>query len=394
LEEDKAGRSRARAWWVLALLAVLLALLGLFYLYSTGTISQALPKGLRAPASPAAPPDTGALFSLTVSPGRIVIPQGPTHQETSFEVSNSGGEDLDVTVATSELSQRPDGSVIFNRRTPGSAASWVGATPMAFSLKPGQSQLVQVTIDIPVQPEPGDHQVGLTFLVPIKGSGGTVNINRGIGTQLLIAVPGPVVHGVLLPSLSAPWFSDGGPVPLTLTVRNEGTVHEDYYAPNAVLGSASAGKVSFPDFSVLRQTARTVRGQWDYPPLLCWCTVRAFGDDGNGNTVGASTRVFVFPFRLLIGLVVAMVGLYLARSELRNRRASSRAAAAAGLEAKLEEARRQGFEEAARGKPPQPEAPGKGSNSGVARPGAAVDGDAGGDATARRRPRRRGDKQG
>ena len=84
MEENKAGRSRARAWWALALLAVVLALLGLFYLYSTGTITQALPKGLRPPATPAGPPDTGALFSLTVSPGRVVIPQGSTHQETSF----------------------------------------------------------------------------------------------------------------------------------------------------------------------------------------------------------------------------------------------------------------------------------------------------------------------
>jgi len=290
--------------------------------------------------------------------------------------------------------QLPDGSVIFNRPTPGSAASWVVATPRTFSLQPGQTQMVQVTIDIPVQPDPGDHQVGLTFLVPVKGSGGTVNINRGIGTQLLIAVPGPIVHGVLLPGLSAPWFSDGGPVPLTLTVRNQGTVHEDYYAPNGVLGSASGGRVTFSDFSVLRQTTRTVRGEWDNPPLLCWCSVRAYGDDGNGTTMSASTRVLVFPFRLLIGLVVAMVGLYLARSEIRNRRSAARAAATAALETKLEEARRQGFEEAARaGVPPPAASPRKGSGSGVARPRAPVDGDAGNAPAARRRPRRRGDKQ-
>ena len=144
-------------------------------------------------------------------------------------------------------------------------------------------------------------------------------------------------------------------MPLSLTVRNRGTVHEDYYQPNGMLGSASAGRVSFPDFSVLRQTARTVRGEWSNPPLLCWCTVRAYGDDGNGRNVSASTRVFVFPFRLLIGLLVTMVGLYLARSELRSRRLTRRATAAAALEAKLEEARRQGFEEAdrARSEPPE-----------------------------------------
>ena len=375
------------------MLAILLALLGLFYLYSTGAITQALPKGLRPPATPSVPPDTGARFSLTVSPGRVVIPQGATHQETSFEVSNSGSENLDLVVATSELMQRPDGSVIFNRATPGSAASWVVATPRTFSLGPGQSQVVKVTIDIPAQPDPGDHQVGLTFLVPIKGSGGTVNINRGIGTELLIAVPGPIVHRVLLPSLTAPWFSDGGPVPLTLTVSNQGTVHEDYYAPNGVLGSANAGQVAFPDFSVLRQTTRTVEGQWVNPPLLCWCAVRAYGDNGNGTTVAVSTRVLVFPFRLLIGMIVAMVGLYLARSEMRNRRRAARAASTAALEAKLEEARRQGFEEAARASaaaaPPAKEGPA----SGVARPGAPVDGDTGNDPAARRRPRRRGDKR-
>ena len=99
MEEVKAGRSRARTWWALAALAIVLALLGLLYLYSTGAISHAIPKGIRPPAAAVSPPDTGALFSLTVSPGRIVIPQGPTHQETAFQVSNSGGEDLDITVA-------------------------------------------------------------------------------------------------------------------------------------------------------------------------------------------------------------------------------------------------------------------------------------------------------
>ncbi len=360
MEEKKAGRRGARTWWALAALAGLLALLGLFYLYTTGNITQALPKGLRPPASPTGSPDTGALFSLTVSPGRIVIPEGPTHQEVAFQVSNSGGEDLDIVVATGELSQRPDGSLRFDRATQGTASGWVVPVPRTFLLKPGESRAVNVTVDIPANPEPGDHQVGLTFLVPVKGSFGTVNINRGIGTQLLIAVPGPVVHDVRLASLTAPWFSDGGPVPLSLTVRNGGTLHEDYYQPHGMLGSTSGGRIDFPDFSVLRQTERTVRGEWSNPPLLCWCTVRAYGDDGNGRTVSASTRVFVFPFRLLIGLLVAIVGLYLARSELSSRRAAGRAAAAAALEAKLEEARRQGFEEAARPRPaPRRRAPRK-----------------------------------
>jgi hypothetical protein len=110
--------------------------------------------------------------------------------------------------------------------------------------------------------------------------------------------------------------------------------------------------------------------------------------------MSASTRVLVFPFRLLIGLIVAMVGLYLARSEIRNRRSAARAAAATALETKLEEARRQGFEEAARaGAPPPAAPPKKGSGSRVARPRAPEDGDAGNYPTARRRPRRRGDKQ-
>jgi hypothetical protein len=350
LDRVKAGPSRARTWWALAALAILLALLGLLYLYTSGSLFQVIPKGIRAPGA-VVTPDNGALFSLTVSPGRVVIPQGPIHQETSFEVSNSGGEDLDVSVATSELIQRSDGGVIFEPAARGSAAAWVAATPKRFTLKPGDSQAVQVVIDIPANPEPGDHQVGLTFLVPFKGSSGTVNINRGIGTQLLIAVPGRVVQDVRFASLAGPWFSDGGSIPLTLTLSNKGTVHEDYYQPNGVLGTANSGRISFPDFSILRQTTRTVKGEWTNPPLLCWCTVRAYGDNGTGGTVSASTRVFVFPFRLLIGLLVAAVGLYLARSELRNRREARQAAAAAGLEARLEAARLKGFEEAARAKP-------------------------------------------
>ena len=349
MQVQKTGHN-ARVWWALAALAILLALLGLFYLYSTGALNQAIPKGIRPPAA-SSKPDTGAKFSMTVSPARIVIPQGAAHQEVTYVVSDSGAEDLAVTVVTGEISQRPDGGVVFAPAARGSAAAWVTPSPRTFSLKPGESQSVLVAVDIPTNPDAGDHQVGLTFLVPIQGSAGNVNINRGIGTQMLIAVPGPVVHDVSFGGLTGPWFADGGPIPLTLTVTNRGTVHDDYYDPTGVQGSASGGRVAFNDFSVLRETTRTVAGTWGNPPLLCWCTVRAYGDNGNGGTVIASTRVFVFPFRILVGLLVASVGLYLARTELRNRGQVRAATARAELEAKLEEARRAGFEEAARVQP-------------------------------------------
>ena len=256
------------------------------------------------------PPSPGR-FSLTVSPARVVIRQ--TQQDTvrAFQVSNEGAEDLHVDVLVSEFSQAPDGRVTFSPPGPGSAASWVTVVPSSFQLPPGGQRSVQATITMPEDPEPGERQVGILFRVPPPVNAPEIAVSGSVGAELLIQVPGPVIHHVSLGPLDVPLFADGGPVPLEVSVENLGTVHRNFFRPRELDAEVNGERVPFPNLVVLRQATRTVRTSWTDPPLLCLCHVRVSTMDGHGHPVTVEATVLVFPLRLVLGILLAALGLLL-----------------------------------------------------------------------------------
>lgn len=255
-------------------------------------------------------------------------------------VANTGSEPLHVLVSKATFSQAADGTIFFTDRGPYSAASWVTATPTAMELSPGELQPVRLRIARPPDPEPGEHQIGVIFLVPAQRAGPNVAIHRGVGAQVLIGVPGAVDRRIAFGRLRAPWLADGGPVRLTLPVHDRGNVHRDYLAGDRLVAEAGGDRVPFPDFTVLRGSTREVSTEWS-PPLACVCRVQVVGDDGRGGRLVASARVVVFPFRAALGLVVLVLGLALLARGLRHRgRRVTAAEVAAARQEAYEQARR------------------------------------------------------
>jgi len=202
---------------------------------------------------------------------------------------------------------------------------------------------VSVAVGVPERPEPGDHQIGITFVVPAARSApGNVSLQRGIGVQLLVQVPGDVVRSVDVTDLDGPWLADGGPVRLEATVRNRGNVHHDFVGPGRLVVDAGGGRrVPFEDFTVLRDSSRVVVTEWHGPPLFCICRVTVRVPDGQGGTTEATARVIVLPLRLIAAALLLMVGSAVVARERRRRRR-------AALERQLAEVRRQAREDAVR----------------------------------------------
>lgn len=279
-------------------------------------------------------------FSLTVSPARMVVPANAPAVVRTVVVSNTGTEPLRVTVTDLAFRQAPDGAVSFTDRAPYSAASWVTATPAAFALPPGRRQPVQLHFTVPTDPEPGDHHAGVVFLVPAATGAANLAINRGVATEVFIGVPGAVERSSALGRLRAPRLADGGPVRLTLPVHNRGNVHRDYISPGRLVADTGGTRVPFPDFTVLRNSTRVVSTDWS-PPLACVCHLRVVSDDGRGHRLVAAATVVVFPFRLVFGLVVLVVGLALLSRGLRRRSRRT-------THARVEAARQEAYERASR----------------------------------------------
>ena len=187
-----------------------------------------------------------------------------------------------------------------------------------------------MTADIapPDSPEPGDHQVALVFLIPGGVSEGNIKINRGIASPAYITVPGTVDDSVSLTGLSAPRFARGGPVMVTATVHNLGTVHRDFRAPASLTVDSAGQKTAFPDFTVPRDATRDISVAWD-PPLMCICHPAVHFANTGESMQTQSVRVIIFPWHLLAILAgVVLLLLLLVRSARRRYRAQVMKAAA------------------------------------------------------------------
>ncbi|MFE2519398.1 fimbrial biogenesis chaperone [Streptomyces mirabilis] len=222
-----------------------------------------------SPPSPAAP-----AFALKVSPTRLVMSPDQAATVQHFQVSNTGKVKGDVNVSATSMEQHADGSLTYPPTAPYSAANWVAMTPQHFQLDPGATQKVTVHLTVPAAPEPGEHYVALLSLVPSQAQN-RMRINRGVAVPLLVTVRGSTIDAVKATNLETSGLSVGGPISLTATVKETGTVHHDFYGPHHnLVAEADGTKLAFSDFTVLRGSSRTVKTQWTDPPLACVCHIK------------------------------------------------------------------------------------------------------------------------
>jgi hypothetical protein len=263
------------------------------------------------PASAYTPP-AGPAFSLTVSPTRLVVVQQQIGHVQTFQVSNGGRTPLDIDVQKRDFTANVDGTLKFQADAPYSASAWVDVEPSSFRLLPNSVMKVQVRINVPTNPEPGDHQVALVFIVPAAAGQSNIRIDRGIGAPIYITVPGAADDSVDLDPLVAPRFSWSGPISFSTTVRDVGTVHRDFRGSGRLGIDVGGTTVLFPEFTVLRGTDRRLTAQWQHPPLMCFCkaTVSVTGADGVVHHVSASVTIFPVwqvAVVLLVGLLLIVV---------------------------------------------------------------------------------------
>jgi len=269
-------------------------------------------------------------FSLTVSPTRVAVDPEQLSKTQKILLVNRGHAPLAITVQKRNFTGGADGTLVFAEKAPYSASEWVTVDNPSFTIAPGSSHTLGVTIDVPANPEPGDHQVALVFMVPAVRSDANISINRGIGTPFYIQVPGPSDDSVSLSRLDAPAFSAGGTVDVSARLRNTGTVHRDFRGDTALKLGAAGDPARFPDFTVIRGAVRDVRTTWN-PPLLCICQVKVAFDNADGAPQSATVRVIVFPVKLAaiaLAVLIVVIALFVWR---RRRYAAAVQAAAERL---------------------------------------------------------------
>jgi hypothetical protein len=250
-------------------------------------------------------------FALTVSPARLVVGQQDLDRTQQVTVVNRGRAALDLQVQLRNFAPKPDGSLAFEREAPYAAASWLTVSPQKFVLEPGTSRQVTTTVDVPSEPEPGDHHVALVFLVPNSEATGNVRINRGVAAPVYVSVPGPTDDTVQLRGLRGPRLVWEREAELSATLENTGNTHRDFRGPAALSLVDGAHSTRFSDFTVARGSVREVSSTWR-APLVCVCRPTLSFANASGAAQTASVTVVVLPWWLAAGvLAVALLALLL-----------------------------------------------------------------------------------
>ena len=105
-----------------------------------------------------------------------------------------------------------------------SLQNWVTLNPQTFTIPPKSSQLVEFTIRLPANAEPGGHYASVLASISGSSESGT-GISQKIGSLLLLNVAGDVIENLGVSDFEAPAFSEYGPESLSARFTNDGSVH-------------------------------------------------------------------------------------------------------------------------------------------------------------------------
>ena len=290
------GGLPARAWAVLFGLAL--------------SVVAAVPAAAAPePVSPG-PVPRGHGVAMLVTPPRLTIAASQVVKPQWLEIENRGSVPLTVDAQLQGLAQNSNGSSLLEADAPYSATTWVTLSPDHFQVGPGTRRYIRVLVRVPPNPEPGDRNLAIIFLLPALAGRGNIHVAQGIGVPVLLTVPGRVIDHVSLAKLAAPGFSAGGPINMTATVRESGDVHHSFISGKGRLAARSGGAtVLFPPFTVLRDSTVTVTTKWQDPPVICWCHITSsVTSDGQLTTVAATVVIFpVLPVVIGAGVIAALL---------------------------------------------------------------------------------------
>ncbi|MEH1167746.1 hypothetical protein V6V47_20410 [Micromonospora sp. CPCC 205539] len=288
---------------------------------SAGVLPLLLALTPSVPMSPA-PPDQSD-FSLTVTPSRMVVPADEIGHPRRFTVTNRGRTAIDVSMRTASFLVDTKGDLIFQSDAPHTAIDWVTVRPERLRLAAQSATPVDVRIAVPSTAEPGEHQVAVIFSTSPPAGAPGLSVRRSVGAPVYVTVPGEAVDSVQVAKLGVPGFATRGPLALTATVRNVGTLHRDFVAADRLRAQVAGEDVTFGDFTLLRDASRQVSARWDDPPLACVCRVTVAVSNPDGSPGSAMATVVILPMHLIGPGLGGVLLLLLLAWVLRRRRSQA-----------------------------------------------------------------------
>lgn len=261
--------------------------------------------------------------SMEISPPSQEIVADPGQKITvKARIRNISNQTYPVKVRIENFTANGDeGQVALEESDLNSISKWSKITPASFDLAPGDTQEVTATVQIPKKGIAGG-QYG-TFVFSALPSGKEANaasVAQEVGSLFLIRVNGNIDERLTFLSMTAPDFSEYGPVPFTMKFENTGNVHVKPYGLINVtdMFGQRVTDIVVPGQNVLPGSARNIKSALERKFLIGRykaLAVMYYGTSKN-HTLTAETTFIVIPYKVILVLAGILTILYWSRKRL------------------------------------------------------------------------------
>ena len=191
------------------------------------------------------------------------------------------------------------------------SSSWIQISPSSFTLKPGETKILMLTVIAPENPTAGGHYAMVLHSpkneVTLNETGS--KIQTYVGTLVYITVPGDMKENAMVREFSSPTFLEFGPVNFKTIIANYSDIHITPTGSINIknwLGGRTAS-LGINGVNIFPGTTREYQNTLDRRFLLGrYVATLEAGYGTTGQALTAAIIFWVIPWRLIL-LVIAVI---------------------------------------------------------------------------------------
>lgn len=264
-------------------------------------------------------------FELLANPGDIVSEKIRIKNDSDFPVNYQ-------VVVEDFASSGEEGAVVLEEESSDqsfSLAKWISPELNELILQPQEERVFTYSINVARTAEPGGHYASILFTSnPTQNIPGAANVASRVGSLILLRVSGNVDEKAVIETFEAPAYSQKGPIPFTLRVKNNGNVHVQPKGTIIItnLFGKKVDEVPLKSANVLPGSVRKTETFWDKQNLLGSYTATLVATYGQQNLPLTAASNFMVASPLSVGLIITagaalilfIISLFSSRSRIRR----------------------------------------------------------------------------
>jgi hypothetical protein len=258
---------------------------------------------------------------ITAIPPKVELKGDPGQTLTATLKVKNDSEDTKYFSITVE-----DFIVIDNQGTPipvatnvsnrWSLKNWI-TSPTEVPVDAGDVQIIEISVNIPLTALPGGHYAMLTYTPNAEAKPGDLKqtgniITQRVGTLIYVTVSGPITEKANITKFSVPKFSEQGPIEFTGTVESLSDIHVNPKGTITISDPLNnkVAQIDVETGNIFPEASRDFTGIWNQK----WGWGRYKADlnliyGAAGSVVTASIFFWLFPIRLVIYSLIALISI-------------------------------------------------------------------------------------